>query len=120
MALYHQLSVYVTTQRLLVEVVRASHNANREYRYTIFQDLKHVLTRLLVQIYKINRTLDKSLLLDQAREMAVEAGIYLHLLAELRAISAKQYALLLDQLDSTGKQLAAWEKATCRKSSESV
>lgn len=111
MALYHQLSVYVTTQRLLVEVVRVSHQANREYRYTLFQDLKRTLTQLLVQIYRINRNRDKALLIDQAREMVVEAGIYLHLLVELKAITAKQYAQLLDMLDSSGRQLAAWERS---------
>ena len=114
MALYNQLLVYVTTQRLLAEVVRASRGANREFRYTLFQDLKNVLTQLLVQIYRINRSHDKALPLERAREMTVEAGIYLHLLAELKAVSAKQYALLLEQLDSAGKQLAAWEKTVIK------
>lgn len=111
MAIYNQLLVYKTTQNLLVEVVKASHNANREFRYTLFQDLKNTLTRLLVQIYRINRTHEKAMPLQQAREMAVEAGIYLHLLAELKGISAKSYAMLLDLQDSSSKQLAAWEKS---------
>ena len=111
MAIYNQLMVYKTVQQLLVEVVRASHSANREFRYTLFQDLKNALTQLLVQIYRINRTHDKTQPLMLSREMAVEASIYLHLLGELKGVSVKQYAMLLDLLDSSSKQLAAWEKA---------
>ena len=112
MALYTQLPIYHSTMWLLTEIVRASHNISREHRYTICQDLKQVLVALLILYFRINRSNDKTIPLAEAREKAVEADIYLRLLSELKAIPARQYAMLIEQLDSVGKQLAAWEKAT--------
>ena len=111
MALYNQLPVYLTVQRLLLEVVRQTHNVSREHRYTICQSLKETLVSLLIQIYHANRTQDKVQYIEKGKELIVETNIYLHLLSELHEISPKQYAIP-DLADSASKQLQAWEKST--------
>ena len=111
MALYNQLPVYLTVQRLLLEVVRQSHNVSREHRYTLCPSLKQALVSLLLQIYHANRTQDKLPYIEKGKELIVESNIYLRLLCELHEISPKQYAILLDLADSAGKQLQAWEKS---------
>ena len=111
MALYNQLPVYLTTQRLLLEVVRQTHNVSREHRYTLCPSLKQALVSLLLQIYHANRTPDKLPYLEKGKELIVETNIYLHLLSELHEISPKQYAILLDLSDSASNQLQAWEKS---------
>ena len=120
MALYNQLPVYLTTQRLLLEVVRQTHGVSREHRYTLCSSLKQTLVSLLLQIYHANRTREKLPCIEKGRELIVEATIYLHLLSELHEISPKQYAILLDLSDSASKQLQAWEKFILNKQTNDI
>ena len=83
----------------------------RDYRYTILQDLKRLLIDLLIMIYRANATWSKQPVISTMRESVVEVKVYLRLLCDLKQLSEKQYLLLSESAVNISKQLVAWEKS---------
>ena len=108
MALYSELPVYKSTYLLLHKLVGMSVAWQRDYRYTLGQELKQELINLLVLIYRANSSRDKAIILSQAREGIEKVKIYVRLLRDLRQIGQDKYATLADEMGSISKQLAKW------------
>lgn len=114
MAIYTNLPVYGTTYQLMLQVAQLGQNMQRDYRYTLAQDLKCRLMDVLVMIYRANKVRDKQPVIAEMRENMVEVNVYLRLLCDLQQLSEKQYLRLAQTSVSIAKQLAAWEKAVTR------
>ena len=108
MALYNELPVYKTTYLLLLRIVGMSVSWQRDYRYTLGQELKQEILDLLMLIYRSNRVREKADLLMQARESIEKIKIYIRLLRDLKQIGAEKYMSLADETGSISKQLARW------------
>ena len=120
MALYNELPVYKSTYRLLLKLVGMSVGWQRDYRYTLGQELKAELVDLLVKIYRANSIKDKFETLSSARESIERVKIYVRLLRDLRQIGIDAYAALADETAGISKQLAAWHsKCSCARPSQS-
>lgn len=50
--------------------------------------------------------------------MLLEVQVYVRLMCDLRYISQKKSALLMEHTSGMSRQLAAWEKSECRKQSD--
>lgn len=115
MALYSELPVYKAAYGLMLRLVSMSVSWQRDYRYTLGQEVKQELVDLLVLIYRVNSTREKGDVLREAREVMERVKIRVRLLRDLRQIGERPYALLADEMGSISKQLAAWQAKSIEK-----
>ena len=113
--IYDNLPVYKATYDLLLLVFRMNRNFQRDYRYTLGENVKNELIALLVCIYQANSTAQKMVHLQRAREHVVVVKLQIRLFMDLKQINLKQYATAAEQIESISKQLAAWYKSSERK-----
>ena len=111
MALYTHLPVYEKTLRLLLDVVPCTMRMQRDYRYTMGEQLKRCIMDILILIFKANKTEQKGEYISVAREKLVEVQIMMRVLNELRQISDKQFMMFAEMTEGISKQLSAWERS---------
>lgn len=112
--IYDNLPVYKAAYDLLLYMFKLGRNFQREYRYTLGENIKRELTDLLVCIYKANCTAQKHPILEKAREHVVVVKLQIRILADLKQISLRQYATAAENIESVSKQLASWHKASLK------
>lgn len=112
--IYENLPVYKVTYDLLLLIFRLNRNLQKDYRYTLGENIKNELISLLVCIYNANSVPQKTSILAKAREHVVVVKLQIRLLSDLKQISLKQYAQAAEIIESISKQLAAWHKASER------
>lgn len=112
--MYDNLPVYKATYDLLLLLFKLNRNFQRDYRYTLGENIKNELIDLLVCIYKANASTQKSATLEKAREHVVIAKLQFRLLSDLKQINVKQYAAVAERIESISKQLAAWHKSSMK------
>lgn len=110
MAHYQSLPVFKEAYDLLLSIFTAARTFQRDFRYTIGEDLKRVMLRLLVTLFRANRTREKAPEVFACRELIEQVKIYLRILHDLKQISMRQYVLLAERAETVSKQLAAWDK----------
>lgn len=115
MAIYSQLKVYEDMYQLFLQLVTITAKMQRDYRYTLGEQVKRSAMNVLVLIFKANKSHDKSALISQAREHLLETQILLRVLNDTRQLSDKRFALFMDMVVSVSKQLAAWERSSYKK-----
>ncbi len=113
--IYDNLPVYKATYDLLLQIFRMNRNFQRDYRYTLGENVKNELIALLVCIYYANSTVQKAAYLQKAKEHMVRVKLQVRLLMDLKQISLKQYATAAEQMESVSKQLTAWYKSSEKK-----
>lgn len=108
--IYDNLPVYKATYDLLLYIFQLNRNFQREYRYTLGENVKNELIALLLCIYNANTVQEKLPFLSDGQQHVVAIKIQIRLLADLKQISLKQYANAAEQIESISKQMAAWTK----------
>ena len=108
MALYDQLPVYKASYDLLLELYLVSKNMERDYKFTLGENIKNESTALILLIYKANASFDKVALLTQAKEKVEVIRLLLRIYKDLKQLSAPQFVKVSDQLESVSKQINAW------------
>ena len=69
MATYDNLPVYGTSYDLLLEMFRFTKDFNREYKYTLGENIKKEIVEMIINIYKANSSMDgRYVRLQAARE----------------------------------------------------
>jgi len=113
MATYDNLPVYKQTYDLLLQLYRICQNMERDYKYTIGENLKKELITLIANVYRANCREDreKSFMLQSARENAEVIRLLLRLLQDLKQIGLKEFIAANEKLESVSKQLAAWKNS---------
>lgn len=106
---YENLPVYKSTFDLLLQVYRITGNMQREYRFTLAEQLKLRLQELLALIYQANIGDDKLQTIGECRKKLVEARVLFQLAQELKQFSDKQAAQLSIKVSDINKQLQQWE-----------
>ena len=106
---YENLPVYKSTFDLLLQVYRISGNMQREYRFTLAEQLKLRLQELLSLIYQANICDDKLKGIGDCRRKLVEARVLFQLAQELNQFKDKQSAQLSIKVSDISKQLQQWE-----------
>lgn len=110
--IYDNLPVYKATYDLLLMIFQLNRNFQRDYRYTLGENIKNELINLLVCIYNANSNSQKAPILAKAREHVVIIKLRIRLLMDLKQISIKQYAAAAELIESVSKQLTAWHKSS--------
>ena len=104
------VQVYKDTFDLLVFVYQTTTGMNREYRFTLAEDMKRTLQNLLTSIYEAKKMSPKSGLLAEALHWVYEAKVLYRVMDELHLLKEWQCAAYIHQLSTISKQLTAWQK----------
>ena len=114
MALYTELKVYEECYRLFLQLVTSTSRMQRDYRYSIGEQVKRSAMDMIVLIFKANKAYNKCEYIATAREKLVEVQVLLRVFNDLKQISDKQFAMFMEITVSVSKQLAAWEHSASK------
>jgi hypothetical protein len=114
--MHHELPVYRSAYAFLLSMFQLCRGFDREYKFTLGENIKKDGLELLQLIYLACVRADHSALLPQARERLELIRLQMRLLMDLKQISLKQFAHLAEQLESVSRQLNGWQKAMEKKS----
>lgn len=113
MALHTELPVYRDTYKLLQKIYEVTKNFSKEYRYTLGEDMKRDAMQLVRNIYRANKYKNErkahlERFLDDFELMRLE----MRLCADMRLLTLKKHAELLELMSSVAKQIMGWRNAT--------
>ncbi len=111
---YEQLPVYKDSYRLLTFIYIYTRRINRQYRYTLAEELKKACQEILIHIYEANTSTDKAAHIKEAMRWLVRVRILFRILRDLNQLSEKQITRIIDEIASISKQLTAWHKYALR------
>ena len=112
MAMHDWLPVYKASYDFLLQVFILSKNFTREYKYTLWQELKNETMKLILSIYRANNSIERRYaLLDDARLTLETIRLLLKLTKDLKQISLDLFVSMSAQIENISKQLAAWQSS---------
>ena len=111
MANYTELNVYKATYGLLFDLFSASKSFNRDFKYTLGENLKNEMIDAMMFIWRANSTYNKVDYIDKARESIEKCRLYIRLLYDLRQISIENFTKWNIAIQNISKQLAGWNKS---------
>jgi len=120
MANYTELNVYKATYGLLFELLSASKSFNRDFKYTIGENLKTEMINAMMYIWRANCNYEKVNYIDMARESVEKCRLYIRLLYDLRQISLDHFTKWNISIQNISKQLSGWNKSEQKKEIEKV
>lgn len=113
--IYDNLPVFKAAYDLLLLMFNTGKNLQREYRFTLGENVKNELIKLLVCIYHANSSADKAPHILRAQECVVVIKLQIRLLTDLKQVPMKQYMGMAELIASISKQLASWLKYVSKK-----
>lgn len=114
MAVYTELKVYEECYRLFLQLVTSTSRMQRDYRYSLGEQVKRAAMDMLVLIFKANKSRGKCGYISVAREKLVEVQVLLRVFNDTRQISDRQFAVFMEMTVSVSRQLAAWEHSALK------
>lgn len=111
MATYDNLPVYKASYDLLLLVFNVVKEFKKEYKYTLWDNIKKEIINLITNIYKANSKTDKKRNISSSREKIELLRLYFRLSKDLKIVDLNKYIEVNLLLDSISKQLYAWEKS---------
>lgn len=117
MAYYQNLPLFKEVYDLLIQIFTVSKTFQRDFRYTVGEELKKRLLDMIICLFRANRDRSKSREVSVCRECAEEVKIYLRILHDLKQLSLKQYVALAERTERISRQLAAWNNYLLKRQS---
>jgi len=111
MAIYLLLPVYKASYDLLFQTFNVIKDFNREYKYTLGENIKKETIEMVTYIYRANSNFNKKPYLQKARERIETIRVFFRLVKDLRQISLKKFVQINEKIENVSKQLTAWEKS---------
>jgi hypothetical protein len=105
---YQQLDVYKSSYKLLNEVFLHTKNLNKEYKYTLGEQIKQKCFNILIVIYKINRVKKRLDLIDEALDDIEFVRLSVRLLCDLKVLNNKKFAILNFYIEDVKIQFEKW------------
>ena len=112
MALYQDLPVFRDVYRLTLRIHQIIQSFAREDKFTLGQDMKRDCLGLLRSVYRVNRSRDKAPLLDAFLDDFELLKLEVRLCCDLKLLSLKQQAELIELMDTISKQITGWRNAS--------
>lgn len=107
------LPVFKMVYDLLLRIFHESRNLDKDFRYTLGEDLKHHLMRVEICIYHAHGEKESSRKVDfiaEAQEKMLEVKLAVRILHDSKQLTTKKYALLCEQMVGIEKNLEDWKK----------
>ncbi|MGH7196109.1 MAG: four helix bundle protein [Candidatus Saccharimonadales bacterium] len=115
MTLHYDLPVYKDTFSLIQLIYAFTQDFPRDYKYTLGQDMKHDCMQLMRSIYRANRLkADRVRYLDEFLDNFELLKLEVRLAAELKLLPRSKQARLVALMESIGKQIMGWQKASAK------
>ena len=108
MALYSDLPVSKASYDLVLDIFGLVRNFNREYKYTLGEDLKREILNLVILIYRANSREDKGVVIAEARERVELIRLLIRLVKDLQQINLKRMIAVNQKIENISKQLTLW------------
>ena len=108
MTMYYNLPVYKQSYDLFLEIFKLTKEFNREYKYTIGEELKKEMTAVIINIYRANYGKERHYHIEKARENIEVVRLFIRLLKDLKQIKVEKIAKLNLSIEELSKQLTAW------------
>jgi len=112
MAQYRHLPIYRLTYELLTRVMAATKEFPREYKFTLGQKMKEEVIEMVVLIYRANSTENKAPVIEVLLERLQVVELLVRLSHDLRLMSTKFYASIVEMTESLGKQAQGWKRVS--------
>lgn len=107
------LPVFKLVYDLMLRLFHEARKMDKDFRYTLGEDLKHHLMRIEVCIYHANEEKDASRKVDyiaEAIDKMLEVKLSVRILHDSKQLSLKKYALLCEQMVTVEKNLNDWKQ----------
>ena len=116
MATYDNLPVYKQTYDLLLQLFRTCQNMERDFKFTLGENIKKEIIELITNVYRANcrNNTEKLPLLRSAQENVEVVRLLLRLLNDLKQLGLKEFISANEKIESVSKQLAAWVNSLTR------
>jgi hypothetical protein len=111
MATYFHLPVYKASYDLVLEMFKVIKDFNREYKYTLGENIKREAVEMITNIYRANSSFFKKPHLEKAREEIETIRIFFRLTKDLRQVGLERFVDINERIENVSKQLAAWERS---------
>ena len=108
MSTCYSLPVYKQSYDLLLDIFKLTKEFNREYKYTIGEELKKETTAMMINIYRANCSVKKIEYIAYARENIEVIRLLVRLLKDHKQIQVVKIAKLNLVIEELSKQLTAW------------
>ena len=118
MAIYYNLPVYKVSYKLVFMLFQSSGCFSREYKYTVGQDLKNEGIDMIKNIYHANKSEDKTIYIDKAKENLEVIRLLVRLMQDFNQLGIKPFVEINQSIENVSKQLNAWGKYSAVKLSE--
>ena len=115
MATYDNLPVYKKTYDLLTQLFRISQNMERDYKFTIGENLKKEVIELIMNVYRANCRTEKMSLIETARENTEVVRLLLRLLQDMKQIGLNEFVSVNEKIEDISKQLSYWQRSQTTK-----
>lgn len=93
----------------------------REYKFTIGQKLQDEVIGLVVLIYKANSSVgERAIHIEYLLERIQVVELMVRLSQDMRILSKKHYAALIELTQSLNKQSEGWKKSTLKPQAKKV
>ncbi|HPP65034.1 MAG TPA: four helix bundle protein [Candidatus Paceibacterota bacterium] len=115
MATYLHLPVYKASYDLLLEIFQVIKDFNREYKYTLGENIKKEAIEMVTNIYRANSSFNKKPYIQKSREKIETIRIFFRLARDLKQVSLKRFVRINEKIENVSKQLTAWEKSQRKK-----
>ena len=113
MTTVNNLPVYKESYDLLLGFFQVAKQFNREYKFTLGEQVKEEIIALVLDVYRANsvRT-DRLKHIQSARERVEVIRLLLRLLRDLRQLPLDKFVVLNTRLESISRQLTGWSQAS--------
>ncbi|MDK2899372.1 MAG: hypothetical protein PWQ10_559 [Patescibacteria group bacterium] len=108
MSTYYNLPVYKQSYDLFIDVFKLTKEFNREYKYTIGEELKKEMVAIIINTYRANDSEYRLKYIVSARENIEVIRLLIRLLKDLKQITVASIAKLNLAIEELSKQLTAW------------
>jgi len=115
MATYDNLPVYKKTYDLLMQLFRIIQNMERDYKFTIGENLKKEVIELIMNVYRANSRTEKTRLIEAARENTEVVRLLLRLLQDMKQIGLNEFVSTNEKIEDISKQLSYWQRSQTTK-----
>ncbi len=109
--MYFYLPVYKASYDLLIDIFGAVKDFNREYKYTLGENIKKEAIEMITNIYRANSSINKKTHIATAREQIEMIRMFFRLAKDMRQVSLKRFVSINEHIESVSKQLTAWERS---------
>jgi hypothetical protein len=94
--------------------MRVTKEFPREYKFSLGQKIKDEVVELVVLIYKANSSEDKVKYINTLLERLQVVGLLLRLCHDLKIMPSKNYASIVEMVESLGRQAQGWKKSNSK------